>query len=118
VRVYVSGPIGGRVEGNYPAFVAAAEMLRSQGHEVVVPHDLGADHQGPCTRGKETGIADDPHVYGCYLVRDMVELAQCDALYALVDWQESPGGRAEMAFAQALKLEIVYQEEKPMEESA
>ena len=111
-RIYVSGPIGGRVNGNMAAFAAAAAELRAQGFESVNPHDISADHVGPCAQGKPSHLADDKHVYGCYLLQDIVALAECDGLYALKDWRLSPGARAEVAFAEALGLDISYEEEK------
>jgi hypothetical protein len=111
MRLYISGPIGGYADGNLPAFAAAATRLQQKGHEPVNPHDISGDHDGPCARGKASSMVDHEHRYGCYLIQDLAGLAQCDGLFALRGWQNSPGAKAEVAFAEALKLEILYEEE-------
>lgn len=112
MRIYVSGPIGGYVDGNVAAFAVAAAELQARGFESVNPHDVSADHGGPCAQGKPASIAGSEHTYGCYLLQDIVVLAQCDGLYALRNWRLSPGARAEVAFAEALGLDISFEEEK------
>lgn len=101
MKVYISGPIGGRPNGNREAFQESAEFLRGLGYTVVNPHEVSHDHDGPCARGKSTGRDGDPHQYGCYLLADMRELAQCEAIWLLSDWRHSPGARAEVEFAKA-----------------
>ena len=34
----------------------------------------------------------------------------CDAIFMLSDYKDSPGARAELAFAQAIGMEVVYQD--------
>lgn len=107
MKVYISGPIGGRPDGNRPAFAAAADVVRRAGHEPVNPHDIDGEHPGlECAQGKPSHLPDDPHRYGCYLVGDIVALARCDAILMLADWADSPGARAEYAFAEALGLTV------------
>jgi hypothetical protein len=109
VRVYISGAIGGIDDGNRPAFLAAAEKLRKLGYTPVNPHDISGDHPGsPCTKGKSLQEGGE-HNYGCHLLGDLVELAQCDIIMMLDGWSKSPGARAEMAFAQALGIPITHE---------
>jgi hypothetical protein len=42
-KVYVSGPMTGLPDSNFPAFNSAAEALRSLGWEVVNPVDINPD---------------------------------------------------------------------------
>lgn len=42
MRIYVSGPMTGKPEFNYPAFNAAAKRLRDEGHFVINPAELSA----------------------------------------------------------------------------
>jgi hypothetical protein len=102
-RVYVSGPMSGRVDLNRAAFEAAAEALRERGHEPVIPHPIepAAHPDRPCV-GRPIDGKD--HGYGCYLLADLATLAGCGAYTLLPDWDDSPGSRAEMAFAEAVGI--------------
>lgn len=51
MKVYVSGPIKGQVDGNRPAFRHACTWLEDRGHATVNPHDLIPDHNGDCPPG-------------------------------------------------------------------
>ncbi|MBR1787658.1 MAG: DUF4406 domain-containing protein [Bacteroidaceae bacterium] len=42
---------------------------------------------------------------------DITRLCGCDAIYMLKDWRDSPDARAEHAFAKAIGLKILYEEE-------
>ena len=42
MRIYISGPMTGKHDFNYPAFNAAAKRLRSEGHFVINPAELSA----------------------------------------------------------------------------
>lgn len=112
LKIYVSGPIGGYVDLNLPAFEAAADLLKRRGYDPIVPHDIPASHEGFCAKGKPSSHPEEKlHLYGCYLLQDIAVLAQCDGIYLLKGWQDSPGAKAEMAFAEALALEMFYEEQ-------
>lgn len=55
--------------------------------------------------------------YTFVLREDIKHLAKCEAIYMLRDWQDSPGAKAEHAFAVACGMEVFYEhpEEKPYE---
>ena len=61
VKVYVSGPMTGIPEFNYPAFEAAARRLRDAGFDVVSPHEVNP-LDGP------------EQEWGWYIRRDVVAL--------------------------------------------
>ena len=46
MRVYISGPMSGLPELNFPAFHAAAASLRAKGLDVVNPAEINAEHPG------------------------------------------------------------------------
>jgi hypothetical protein len=106
MRVYISGPIAGREDGNRAAFGAVASWLRAEGHEPVNPHEVDHDHPGSPCFGKSTGRP-DVHRYGCYLLADIKAIRGCDAVARLWDWNLSPGARAEVAFAEAIGLDFM-----------
>lgn len=79
--VYVSGPMTGIPEFNFPAFRAAADRLRERGYTVINPADLNPD---PSTSR-----------YTCLRV-DLAALVEADALAMLPGWEHSPGARREV----------------------
>lgn len=90
-RIYISGPMTGLPDFNYPAFHAAAHLLRVRGHEAINPAELCA----------ETGK--DWHYY---MRLDLKALCDCDALALLPGWQNSKGAHLELHIAHRLGLEI------------
>lgn len=90
-RIYISGPMTGEPELNFPAFHAAAARLRSCGHDVVNPAELNTDPSA------------DWH--SC-LRKDIAALTTCDALALLPRWQKSSGAQLELHIAHRLGMEI------------
>jgi hypothetical protein len=108
MKVYISGPITGYPDSNSAAFSRAEDMLRMQGHEVVNPLGINADHEGPCVGGVfPEHDADHGHRYGCHLRADILRMFECDAIWLLPNWEESKGARAEAQIAKALRLVIL-----------
>lgn len=91
-RIYISGPMTGLPELNFPAFNAEAARLRSLGFEVVNPADLNPD---PATGWHEC------------MRRDLAALLTCDALALMDGWQKSSGAHLEMHVAHRVGMEIV-----------
>ena len=85
-RVYISGPMTGYPELNFPAFHAAEDLL-SPYYQVVNPASLNPD----VTTSR----------YTCLRV-DLNALCQCDALALLPGWEHSPGARREVENALAM----------------
>lgn len=85
--IYISGPMTGLPEMNFPAFNAKAAELRSQGRDVVNPaeHDEAPDLPW--------------HVY---LRKDIRLLMDCDTIHMLPGWESSRGARLELHIAKEL----------------
>jgi len=94
MRVYISGPISGRPNGNREAFSLAADHLREHGYEPVNPHDLnpGGGTWEECMR------------------RDIAELVKCDAIALLPGWWSSRGALIEIQIAHVLGIQVVGKE--------
>lgn len=95
-RVYLSGPMTGLPELNFPAFNAEAARLRSLGFVVVNPVDLNPD---PATGWNEC------------MRNDLKALLDCDMLALLDGWQRSSGAHLEMHMAHRVGMEIVIAKE-------
>jgi len=91
--VYLSGPMAGLPEHNFPAFRDATERLERAGWDVVNP----ADNFG--------GRTDLPRAR--YLRMDAALLLQCDALALLSGWEASEGARLECLLAVELGLSLL-----------
>ena len=91
-RIYIAGPMSGLPDFNYPAFHAAAAVLRAQGHHVENPAE-----PPPPACGTWQG----------YMRMSLRQIAACDCLYMLPGWRSSRGARIEHGLALDLDLEVV-----------
>ena len=95
--VYISGPMTGLPDHNFPAFFEAAEHLKRLGWNPVNP----AENFGG-RRDLDREI---------YLRTDVRLLSDCDAIAMLEGWQQSRGARLEYLIAQELGLDRVYRKD-------
>ncbi len=94
---YLSGPMSGIAEHNFPAFNSEAARLRALGYQVVNPVDVNPD---PGTSWHEC------------LKRDLIALLQrCDAIAMLPGWEGSAGAHLEMHLAHRVGMPIVMARE-------
>lgn len=93
MKIYLSGPMAGIPEHNYPSFKAFASDLRSAGHSVINPAEL---HPEP-------GKAWDE----CLRV-DIRELCSCDAIALIPGWEKSKGANLELHVAHRLGLDVIH----------
>lgn len=89
--IYISGPMTGKPQLNFPAFHAKARELRAAGHEVVNP----AEH------GEQPGLQ-----WADYLKKDIRLLLDCNEIHMLPGWRESRGARLECHIAIELGLMV------------
>jgi len=109
-RVYLSGPMTGLPNHNFPAFHDAATELRSMGLEVVNPAEInaipGALPWEQCLRN------------------DIKALCDCDAIILLPGWESSSGAHLELHIAHRVGMKIARIQEHytlwddPVEEPA
>ena len=95
-RIYISGPMTGMPDFNFPAFHAEAARLRGLGYDVVNPAEINVDTNASW--------------HEC-LRRDLVELLACDTIALLDGWQRSQGAHLEMHVAHRVGMEIVIARE-------
>lgn len=92
MRVYLSGPMTGIADLNFPAFNAEAARLRASGFEVVNPAEINPDSEmswEACMRA------------------DIRALCDCDILALMPGWHGSRGAHLETHVAHRLGLRIV-----------
>lgn len=84
VKLYISGPMTGIADFNYPAFHAAKEQLLALGYDVVSPADL------PLTDGWE---------WIDYILTDIGSVFTVEGVATLDGWERSTGARIECRIA-------------------
>lgn len=94
-RIYISGPISGMPDNNFPAFHKAAASLRASGYEVINPAEMDAADQAPMT-------------WEQYLRRDIAHLITCDGIALLTGWEHSRGAKLEKQIADALGMRPIF----------
>ena len=90
-RVYLSGPMSGIPDHNFPAFHEWAARLRAEGFEVVSPAEI-----------EEAGS------WEMCLRKDMRELPTCDAIALMPGWERSKGAHLELHVAHRLGMEVIH----------
>jgi len=99
-KFYLAGPMTGYPKFNFPAFHAAAKVLRSKGLEIISPAEL--DEDGDVAEKAmqcDTGDLKDAKIketWGDLLARDVKLIAdEVDGIIFMDGWQGSRGARLE-----------------------
>ena len=115
-KIYISGKIGEAVisDATRHKFEKARQMLMAEGYEGFNPTD--SEWQEHLKKRFVIDVSEEDrrgrfHFYSYILLRDLMSLATKDAIYMLPDWLDSPGAKAEHAFAVATGKKIIYDEE-------
>lgn len=105
--VYIAGPMTNRAHFNFPAFDAVAEQMRGEGWEVSNPHEHdqelypGIDDAASTLIGDVAGVAEEVGFsFTAAMQWDLKEVARCDAICLLPEWETSTGARAERFVAE------------------
>ena len=100
MKVYISGPMRGYPQFNFPAFDEAAAQLRAQGYEVFSP----AEHD------RETGFDPDrlaevtPAELREMLAWDCARILESDLVALLPGWSSSLGAMLEVHLARTVGI--------------
>lgn len=92
MKLYISGPMTGLPNFNFPAFNAAAAVVRSMGHEAVNPVDINPDSNTP---------------WEVCLRADIKALCDCDGIVLIHGWEHSKGAHLELQVAHRLGLKVL-----------
>lgn len=116
--VYISGKMGEKKlsKATKEKFYKAQEKLLDDGYAVLNPgNDAWQKELHHHVKIEEKKWQELDHGafdwYAWALLWDMHNLALADAIYLLRDWQDSPGAKAEYAFAKACNKEIMFEDE-------
>lgn len=90
-RVYLSGPMTGIPDNNFPAFHRWAATLRADGFYVISPAEI-----------QEAGT------WELCLRADLRELTTCDAIALMPGWEGSRGAHLELHVAHRLGMEVMH----------
>lgn len=90
-KVYLSGPMTGLPQLNKPAFDAAAEFLRGEGHVVFNPAEVSLPGSS----------------WADYMRVDIIAMLSCEAVYLLPGWEKSRGARLEHHIANELGMRVL-----------
>lgn len=95
---YLSGPMAGYPEHNFPAFQKAMEELEESGVLIRSPHKMKPPMANPTDQD--------------YLAHDFAQMCmRCDGIILLQGWPQSVGARAELEIAMTLKWPVYYYED-------
>lgn len=90
--VYISGPMTGLPDYNYPMFHGVAEALRRRNFAVINPAEFFG--------GKADRTRNE------YMRESILRLLEADAMVLLPGWEKSAGARLEVAICQELNIPI------------
>jgi hypothetical protein len=91
--VYVSGPMSGIKDYNYPAFHAAAAALRAEGLQVMNPAEQGL------VEGAD---------WDAYMRFNLAQMQRCTVIALLPGWSRSRGACLEKLVADGLGMEVRF----------
>ena len=93
--IYISGPMTGIKDFNYPAFYSKEKELLEAGHKVENPaRNSSTDDNGDIKTGK--GL----------MIDALHQLEKCTHITFLPDWESSPGAHIEAIAANRMEIEV------------
>jgi hypothetical protein len=97
MKIYISGKITGTdIAETKAKFKAMQELIEGMGHVAVNPFEIN----------KDAGLGLDWKVY---MIADIKELFECDAIVLLTDWEKSRGARIEYSIAVEIGLRRFFE---------
>ena len=103
-KIFISGPMTGLPDFNFPRFNLAAKQLADAGIDCVNPVDV-------CKKYKKETVLSDPVKFQ-EMVNEQQRLErECDAILLLDGWEKSKGVRLELKTALELGMKIYLEED-------
>lgn len=102
--IYISGPMSGYPDLNFPAFAEAASRLRDAGYTVISPHEVTLP-QYPA--GYKPQSEDERRaMWSAFMREDIKQLMGATAVATLPDWHLSLGATIECELARDLGMHV------------
>ncbi len=103
--LYVAGPysIGNIQENIRRAEIVSVNLIRS-GFHVITPHKNTAGYEK---------YEDGNLTYETWLKMDLDIISRCDAVYVMVNSENSQGAKKEIEFAREKGMPVIYEAEHP-----
>ena len=108
MRIYLSGPMTGRIDNNFPAFRRVAAELRKAGYEVVDPSELNVGLPEPDRQAQP--LEWEAFWHAC-LRKDLRALMDCEAIALMRGWEQSKGAQLEQHVAHRVGLHVLFVED-------
>lgn len=102
MKIYISGPMTGIKDNNYPEFHRAATLLRNKGYHVVNPAEIETEDK----------------TWEGFMRADIKALMECNTVVRLDGWHESKGARLECMIAIQMGFKIFHISEFERSETA
>lgn len=107
--IYISGPMRGLPDFNYPKFNAVEEELTRNGWHVDNPAKIGEEF------GTPEEINSDPELLRSVMNAELATVKTCEAIFLLRGWERSVGAKKELAAALESGAEIYLEEGDALE---
>lgn len=101
--IFISIPISGKEDSYDERLEEAVKYVKEKypEYEIITPKDAA--------KNLEQAYFPLQPKYKDYLLSDMQEIYDCDAIFMCNEWYNSKGCQAERAFAEAIGINVIYQ---------
>lgn len=103
--MYIAGPMRGRLDYNFPAFMHADAVLKKEGWETINPAEMDNNDGFDTNRCIEDITQQE---LKDFIIRDIHLIMTADAICLLDGYQSSKGVAVELAVAQYCGLPVYY----------
>ena len=97
--IYISGPMTGIENYNYPEFIRVANSLKQLGEKIINPVEICSHLDGKSASWQD------------YMDICLPAVDKCDTIYLLKGWQRSKGAKLELFRAMEKGLDSILQSE-------
>lgn len=101
-KIFISGPMTGYEDFNFPRFDEVERLMKENGYDVINPANV-------CRKYRREKVLADNNIFDQMIVEEQEEERTCTAILLLEGWENSVGCRREIRTALDLNFNF-YQE--------